>query len=388
MYGLDDASRKFWLRIKDILKQEGLRNVGGDEAFYYQHNGDTLVGMVITHVDDLTIAGTKAFVNKISEKVQSLLKVSKVEKDRFRFTGIDIQKTRNEIVISMDDYANSIEEIIDIRKARPDDPLTKQEIQVYRKYAGKVGWLAANTRPDLSITALLMSMKNNDAKIRDLKRVNHVVKRIRSKPNKVVFSKVGKKDDLVVFGMGDASYRIDDKSIGGNLILLGSRCTNDAVPIFWKSKTIRKVCHSAKAAETRNLSKLVDDTVFFAMQLRQLLFGDTSRDSAATLPVRLLTDSRPLLESIGSTRQVEERLLRNTITDLKEKLEDNSVESYSWLETSEMIADILTKECKDNPEVHNIFIENKFCHARNEKYLVSCINGEIRMRNTVKSNNV
>ena len=225
-------------------------------------------------------------------------------------------------------------------------------------------------------------MKNNEAKIRDLKQINHVVNRIRSKSNQVVFSKVGDKNDLVVFGLGDASYRCDAKSIGGNLILLGSKSTYNAVPIFWKSKTITKVCHSAKAAETRNLSKLVDDSVFLATQMGQLIFGKSIAESVK-LPVRLFTDSKPLLESISRTKQVEERLLRNTVTDMKEKLEDTSVESYSWLRTKEMIADILTKECKDNPDIHNILIENKFCYARNTKNLVSYVNGEINMRNKI-----
>ena len=382
LYGLEDASRKFWLRVKDIFKQKGLKNVCGDEAFYYHHDGKNLVGMVITHVDDFTVAGTEEFIEDLTVRVQSALTVSKVEKDKFRFTGIDIQKTGNEIVMSMEDYANSIEEIKDIRKAKSDDPLTKLELKVYRKYTGKIGWLAASTRPDLSITALQMSMKNNEAKIRDLKQINHVVKRIKDKPNQVVFSKVGEKDDLVVFGLGDASYRCDAKSIGGNLILLGSKCTYNAVPIFWKSKTIQKVCHSAKAAETRNLSKLVDDSVFFATQFGQLIFGRSNAESVI-LPVKLFTDSKPLLESISSTKQVEERLLRNAVTDLKEKLEDTTVESYSWLRTNEMIADILTKECKDNPDINKILIENKFCYARNDKNLVSCVNGEIHMRNKI-----
>merc|ERR1712115_524855 len=36
LYGLDDASRKFWLRVKEVLKKMGLK-VLGDEAFYYLH---------------------------------------------------------------------------------------------------------------------------------------------------------------------------------------------------------------------------------------------------------------------------------------------------------------------------------------------------------------
>ncbi|XP_068214105.1 NLR family CARD domain-containing protein 4-like [Palaemon carinicauda] len=99
--------------------------------------------MVITHVDDFSIAGTKETVNELKEKERSVLTVSKVEKDSFRLTGIDIQKTRDEIVILMEYDANSIEEIQDIRKAKPDDKLTKQENKVYRKYAGKISWMTS-----------------------------------------------------------------------------------------------------------------------------------------------------------------------------------------------------------------------------------------------------
>ena len=35
LYGLIDASRKFWLRVKNILKKIGLRKLDGDEAVYY-----------------------------------------------------------------------------------------------------------------------------------------------------------------------------------------------------------------------------------------------------------------------------------------------------------------------------------------------------------------
>ena len=35
LYGLDYASRKFWLRVKEVLKRVGLKVLEGDEAFYY-----------------------------------------------------------------------------------------------------------------------------------------------------------------------------------------------------------------------------------------------------------------------------------------------------------------------------------------------------------------
>ena len=83
--------------------------------------------------------------------------MSKVEKNKFRFTGVDIEKTEEGITISMEDYANSLEFIKEIRAAKVDELLTKIENKTYRKYTGKISWLAANTRPDLAIDALEMS---------------------------------------------------------------------------------------------------------------------------------------------------------------------------------------------------------------------------------------
>ena len=110
--------------------------------------------MILTHVDDFNMAGTKEFIEEIRTMLKSKLSVSKVEKDKFRFTGVDIEKTGEGITISMEDYAKSLEFLDEIRDAKGDESLTKTEMQIYRKFTGKISWLAANTRPDLAITAL------------------------------------------------------------------------------------------------------------------------------------------------------------------------------------------------------------------------------------------
>ena len=86
IYGLADASRKFWLRVKGILINMGLKVMDGDEAFYYLHKDGQLEGAVITHVDDFNLAGTDKFVAKVIKEVEAQLTVSKIEKDKFRFT--------------------------------------------------------------------------------------------------------------------------------------------------------------------------------------------------------------------------------------------------------------------------------------------------------------
>ena len=37
LYGLDDASWKFWLKLRDTLIALGLKVMPGDEALYYAH---------------------------------------------------------------------------------------------------------------------------------------------------------------------------------------------------------------------------------------------------------------------------------------------------------------------------------------------------------------
>ena len=228
LYGLNDASRKFWLRMKNIFKEIGLVKLDGDEAVYYKCNEDgKLEGMISTHVDDFDLAGTRKFVEMVASEIERVLDVSTVESDRFRFTGIDVEKKEDGIQISMEDYAHSLEEI-KVRDAKADELLTREELKTFRKFVGKINWLAANTRPDLAIYALDMAKRQKRAVIKDLREVNRVIKKVREKESKVFFSRLGKIEDLCVMGVSDASYHHDDRSVAGEMIMLGDRRTGRA----------------------------------------------------------------------------------------------------------------------------------------------------------------
>ena len=66
-------------------------------------------------------------------------------------------------------------------------------------------------------------------------------------------------DDLCVIGVSDASYHQGDHSVAGEIILLGSKTTKMATPMYCKSGVIRKVCLSPKSAETKDVVKIVND---------------------------------------------------------------------------------------------------------------------------------
>ena len=68
--------------------------------------------------------------------------------------------------------------------------------------------------------------------------------------------------------------------------------------------------------EFKQVLKMVEDAIFAAHQMEQLLYcGVVGR-----IPVRLFTDSESTLESVASSKQVVTKTLRMTIVDLKERL--------------------------------------------------------------------
>ena len=184
-------------------------------------------------------------------------------------------------------------------------------MNIYRKYIGKLNWLASYTRPDLSVYVMNFVRQQKKATLKNLRKINRIIKKVTKKENSVVFSKVAEKGKLGLIGVSGASYSQEDRSVAGEIIMLGNRENKKVAPIDWKSGMIRKVCTSSKAPETRGVIKLVDDVVNTSNQLKIL---------------KVFTHSRPLLATIGSSSQVAEKALRQLVAYLKQSLEDREVE--------------------------------------------------------------
>ena len=178
-------------------------------------------------------------------------------------------------------------------------------------------------------------------------------------------------------GIGDASFKSDEKAIGGVLLFMADSRMKRASPIYWKSKQIDRVCHSSKDAETLNMSRMVDDATFAARQLEVLLYGEYR----GRIPVRLFTDSESTLESIASSKQVERKTLRMTVRELKDRLLEGEIESYAWLPTEQMWADVLTKEMRIPSGLEKVLCMNEMDLPNCNINKVKAVDGEIRMEN-------
>merc|ERR1712002_1134368 len=303
--------------------------------------------------------------------------VSKVEEDNFRFTGLDVKTKNDQIEISMEDYAESIKEIEEIRKASRDEKLTKAELKEYRKYTGKISWLAQGTRPDLSYSALNLAKKNNCAQIADLRNVNRIVEKVKKEENKIIYGRVGEKEKLQIVGIVDASYKNDERSIGGMMIVLANENMTKASPLMWKAKQIERVFHSSKDAETLAMTKMIDELVYMSRHVEILLYGDYKK----RMNVRIITDSEPTLESISSTRQIERKQLRMVVKEMKDKLREGDITSYQWVSTKDIWADGLTKKMSMTEGMRNLLKQGTCNMVPQDINKVICQNDEKKMLN-------
>ena len=68
-----------------------------------------------------------------------------------------------------------------------------------------------------------MSKKNQGVTIADLRDVNRILKRVRERKSLIKYEWIGDKEYLILEGIGDASYKQDDKAIGGIFLFLSNK---------------------------------------------------------------------------------------------------------------------------------------------------------------------
>ena len=344
-YGLSDASRRWWIKVIEFLIKLGGRTLVGDECMIYFHHEGKLAGLICLHVDDFKGAGKDWFKTNIMDAIEKNFKISKRETEEFKYTGIDVaRKEDGSIEIDQEMYKKSLEAIDIDPTAENSRNLNKEEFKKFRAMTGKLSWLSECTRPDLAYDCLDMSFHNRDAKIRDMKEMNKIVSKAKQYDTTLKYSKIGKFEDLKILGISDAAYLKQDektKSVAGRIILLSNKDETRVSPIMWKAKTIPTVCKSAKDSETRACDKTIEDSVYVARCFQEIYTGERGD---AQMSVDIVTDSKPLIDSINSSKQIDNKLLRPVIKFMKQSLDSKMVNSIRWCDTKVCLADVLTKK--------------------------------------------
>ena len=115
---------------------------------------------------------------------------------------------------------------------------------------------------------------------------------------------------------------------------------DNAAPIQWQSKRIRRVAKSTLAAECLALEDAVDAAFYLKCVLLEMLRSDQE-----SIQIMCYIDNKSLYDNIHSSTNVkEEKRLVLDIALIKEMLQKEEINSITLVNTKEQLADCLTKQ--------------------------------------------
>ena len=202
------------------------------------------------------------------------------------------------------------------------------------------------SRPDLAFKVnSLAKITTGDLKEK-VKEARSLMKEIKSTQLEIKYSRLGDLNDLYLEVYADAAFGNQEqktKSTEGSIIMLrgqGAKCS----PISWKSKTLARVCKSAKTAETHAMENAADTAIGLGKQLNQIRTGAITSDPGKII---VCTDSKSLIESLNSTKQVDEAPMRMNVACLKDMKANGDITEFKWVPTEDILADALMKQRVD-----------------------------------------
>lgn len=352
VYGLKDAARAWYLKVKDVLTDLGVEKCTLDNSLFFWHENGILEGIICLYVDDFLYAGTEKFVTKIIQKFMKKFQIGSIGNVNFTYVGLRINSYNDGITVDQDHYIESIN-AIHISKARileKNCELTKKEHANFRTLVGQLSWISTHTRPDIAFETCELGSASKSATITDLIKLNKLVERIKSKSVNLYFPKTGTPKNCIIKCFTDASFRnlAQEGSQAGFIIFIDHEEEQKRCPIHWQSKKIDRVVDSTLAAETHALHEGAKFSIYLASLIQQLLPNIVTK-------VICITDNKSLVDALHSTKMMKDRWFRLSILGISGMLEKGEIDRVEWIESKNQLADTLTKRgpCRDKL-IHSI----------------------------------
>ena len=355
VYGLADASRTWYLKIREELIKEGSSPSQKDQGiFYWKDMVGVIIGILICFVDDLLFGGTKQFENAI-ENLKKTFQVGTENSVTFQYIGIHLHQDEDKsITINQESYIKTINPIIisNEQKRNSQCLLQRGEVTLLRGAIGRLNWVAGITRPEISFYTCEISTRIKTAKVADIIVINKVIKFIQSTPSSITFPRL-QTNTATIKLFADASYNNlpNGGSQGGFLIFITDN-NHSSCPVAWNSTKVKRVAKSTLAAEALALSERCD-AAFWVSELAKeagLIKADQT--------IKAYTDNRSLYDAVNTTNQVSDRRLRVDISSIREYQDTNEIEVI-WVNGCDQLADVLTKKGASSHKLIKVINEGK-----------------------------
>ena len=353
LYGLDDASLRFHWKVRQVMKELGLKQSLFDPALFHDKDEKTgeLRGMVGTHVDDFLLAGNTRWIKEMTKKIQKSFLLGTIEEKDYLYCGHRIRQDREagSLTIDQEEFAMEIKPLVikPERRRQTQEKVTEAERSAIRSYAGKLGWLGRVTRPDLLQAQIEASSLVTKATVNDLKNLAKAVSRVREQRSIQTIPKLSSKvEDWQIRLYTDASWQNVDNigSTAGKVVIV-----TDGVkefPVFWASNRLQRVCNSSQAAEVMALNEGMKDLGFIKEMINEL--------TGFRLEATVYTDCKNMQNSVISTTAPRDKKVRCELAAVREAVMTGEVKGIKHISGKQVLADCLTKRGADSANLLSI----------------------------------
>ena len=339
VYGLCDAARAWYLRVKEELLRYGTKMCPYDNSLFMWYGAHQLEGIICVYVDDFLWAGTSLFEQQIIQEIRNKFLIGSSESRSFKYVGLNIVSEPSYITVDQIQYASSLApiKICRDRRFQKSSDLSNLEKAEYRARIGQLIWIAGHTRPDIAFDTCELSVAFNKAKVEDLLKLNKLVERVIGDNFRLSFPRLKYLKDCTIECYTDASFaNLPDGSSQGAFIILIRDCLGQMCPILWQSRKLRRVVKSTIAAETMALIEGAEAAIYIA----QILSCVTSCNK---LKVYCYVDNKSLVDTLNSIKKVEDKRLRIDLAVIENMIANEEICKVSWIPSQQQLADCLTK---------------------------------------------
>ena len=161
----------FWIALKGHLESDGWTQSRREPALFFLRKDGQLLGILVTHVDDLEGGVRQDHVPLAFQKSSKALEFATNNFKEFVFRGREVkQHETGHIDVSMRSYSLNTKPIkIDkVRRKQLESSLTEEEFQTFQSGAGELGWLTRQLRCDLCYENGVIQRAKGDACVADL----------------------------------------------------------------------------------------------------------------------------------------------------------------------------------------------------------------------------
>jgi len=182
VYGLCDAARAWYLRVKDELSSLSVKMCDLDNSLFLWYRNGNLEGIICIYVDDFLWSGTSYFEEQVINKLKVKFLIGSSASIAFTYVGLSIKSYEDGITVDQNQYVASLNpvSISTSRSSQRKSPLIESEKVAYSALVGQLNWVATHIRPDIAFDTCDLGVAFKEATIGDLLKLNKLVSKVKS----------------------------------------------------------------------------------------------------------------------------------------------------------------------------------------------------------------